>query len=272
MLAILVITVTEAVAWIFAERFRDTMSTIDERNVTERKRAYKAVDRAGLLDLGLHIRVHGRLPSLLVGIGDRVIEDYRREEPAMGPLEWAQANAALTWAVELSGSSRALRGKQLTAAAHVKRFEAQATKGAASVVRAQEALALFRKAADADSESYDPYLGMARIQVYSMGDLDAAATSIEEAEKRGYVRGRRESALLGDGYLRRATAAWRRVRVLTGQQRTRELTNALNDYERCVELFDPIVAFGNSAKNLELCKAGRDQVQRQLDIHPDFGS
>ena len=200
-----------------------------------------------------------------------MIADYRREDPAMGPAEWTQAQAALAWAIELSRPSRSLRGKQLTAAGHVKRFEAQASKGGAATLRAQEALALFRQAAEADPESYDPYLGIARLQVYSLGDVDAAAASIEEAEKRGYVRGRRESALLGDGYLRRASATARRARVLTGEQRSRELLGARSDYQRCVTLFDPIVAFGNSAKNLEMCKTGLDQVERQLQIDPGSG-
>jgi hypothetical protein len=271
MLAIFVVVVTEGVAWIFAERFRDTMATIDERNVTERRLAYDAVDRAGLLDIGLHARVDSNLYSSLISVGDRVISDYRREEPAMGPAEWAQAHAALTWAIELSRASRSLRSKQLTAAGHVKRFEAQAAKGGAATLRAQESLALFQQAAEADPESYDPYLGIARIQVYALGDVDAAASSIEEAERRGYVRGRREAALLGDGYLRRASASARRARVLTGEQRERELLGARTDYERCVSLFDPIVAFGNSAKNLEMCKAGADQVERQLQIEPGLG-
>jgi hypothetical protein len=205
---------------------------------------------------------------MLVAIGDRVIADYRREEPAMGPAEWAQAYAAYGWAIEIGGAKRALRCKQMTTLGHVKRFEAQAAKGSAAILRAQEALELFRKAAEEDAESYDPYLGMARLQVYSLADVDAAARSIEEAEKRGYVRGRRESALLGDGYLRRGYSTSRRARVLTGEQRARELYNARTDYARCVELFDPIIAFGNSAINLEMCKAGIENVDRMLERDP----
>jgi len=265
LLAILVVGITEGVAWIFAERFRDTMSNLDERSVTERKQAYDGVDRAGLLDLGLRARVNRRLRPALVAVGERVIADYRREEPAMGPAEWTQAYAALSWALDLSRSTRSLRGKQLTAAGHVKRFEAQAARGGAATLLSQEALARFRAAADADPESFDPYLGMARLQVYALADVDAAAASIEEAEQRGYVPGRREAALLGDGYLRRATAAWRRARVLTGEQRVRELNLARSDYERCVQLFDPIVAFGNAAKNLEICKAQLETVTRMLE-------
>ena len=166
----------------------------------------------------------------------------------MGPSEWSQAYEALTWASELSRSTRVLRGKQLTAAGHVKRFEAQAAKGSAATLLSQAAVATFRQAAEADPESFDPYLGMARIEVYALADVDAAAAAIAEAERLGYVSGRRENALLGDGYLRRGVASRRRAGVLTGEQRIRELNNARADYQRCVEFFDPIVAFANAPR------------------------
>lgn len=262
---ILYLLTTEGIAFVFAERFRDTMTALDERTVTSVRQAYSGVDRLAVLDVGLGARVHRRLVPALVAVGDRVIADYRREEPSMGSFEWAQASEALEWARELSSTSSRLRGKQLTAAGHVKRFEAQAARGSAATLLSQEALRIFREAADADPESFDPWLGIARIQLYSLSDVDAAAKAIDEAASRGYVPGRRESAMLGDGYLRRGLATRKRAGVLTGEQRFRELTSAREDFQRCVTFFDPIVAFGDSAQNLELCKANLDRVDRQLD-------
>ena len=265
-LFVVFVVATEGVAWLFAERFRDTMSSLNERTVSERLRAYAAVDRWGLLDIGLAVRVHSRLRPALVGVGDRVIADYRLEEPTMGPSEWQQAYEALAWALQLSGRSSALRSKQLTAAGHVTRFEAQAAgRASQATLLSQAALAKFQEAAKADPESFDPYLGMARLQAYALSDVDAAAASIAEAEKLGYTSGRREAAFLGDGYLRRARAAFRRSGVLTGEQRWRELNNARADYERCVLFFDPIVAFGNAAQNLEICKAQMARIDRVLN-------
>jgi hypothetical protein len=264
MLSIVALVATEGVAWMFAERFRDTMPAMDERSVTGRREAYNAVDGWALFDVGLRARVRSRLEPALAAVGDRVIADYRREEPVMGPSEWKQAYEAFTWAAEMSPRRPELRGKQLTAAAHVKRFEAQAARGSGRVLLNEEARAIFRKAAEADPESFDPYLGVARLEVYEFDNVDAAAIAIEEAQKRGYVPGRREAALLGDGYLRRATAARRRASVLTGEQRARELNNARVDFQRCIDQFDPIVAFGNAAENLEICKAQLQRIDRQL--------
>ena len=54
----------------------------------------------------------------------------------------------------------------------MKRFEAQAARGSAATLLSQEALRIFRQAADADPESFDPWLGIARIQLYSLSDVD----------------------------------------------------------------------------------------------------
>ena len=69
----------------------------------------------------------------------------------------------------------------------------------------------------------------------------------------------------GNAWLRRGLATRKRAGVLTGEQRFRELASAREDFQRCVTYFDPIVAFGDSAQNLEICKANLDRVDRQLD-------
>jgi hypothetical protein len=188
----------------------------------------------------------------------------RSEELSVGPAEWANAPEGWIWARQLRGSGR-LRAKQLTAAAHVKRFEAQAARGSTATLLSQESLDIFKEAARADPESFDPWLGMARLEIYALGDVDAGARSLAEAEKLGYVPGRREAAMLGDGYLRRATASRTRAAVLTGEQRMRELTKARDDYQRCITYFDPIVAFGHAAQNLEICKAQLQRIDRQIE-------
>ena len=257
---------TEGIAWMFAGNLRNSIETLDERNVRDRRKAYDAVDEWALLDIGLRLRVNGRLRQALAAVGERVITDFRREVPDMGPSEWAQANEALAWAADLSPRNTGLRAKRLLTEGHVRRFKAQAAKrGSAATLLAEAALAKFREAADADPKSFDPYLGMARIQVYELWKVDDAAASIAEAEKRGYVSGRREKALLGDGYLRRANVTSRSAAILTGEQRWRELNNARADYERCIAFFDPIVAFGNAAENLEKCKTQLERVNERLD-------
>ena len=260
-----IIVATEGVAWLFAERFRDSIPEIDERTVSTRKEAYEAVERWATLDVGLRFRVDGELLRTLRAVGDRVINDYRNEQPAMGPLEWRQAHEAFTWARKLSPWDTKLRAKQLIAEAHVKRLAiGKESTASAETLAAQAVLGRFRAAADASKDIFDPYLGMAVTQVYWLGDVDGAAASIEEAVKRGYTITRRETALLGDGYMRRALSSRNRARVLTGEQRRRELLKSKQDFERCVALFESIIEFGHAAKNLENCKTQVVRIDRQL--------
>jgi hypothetical protein len=212
------------------------------------------------------MRVHGPLTRTLRAVGDRVIEDYRRDVPSMGLSEWREAHEAFTWARELSTGDRRLRAKQLIAAAHVRRLEPPKAKTAsAATLAAQAALVRFREAAEIDPESFDPYVGMAVIQVYALADLDGAAASIERAVKLGYTTTRRETALLGDGHLRRGTSSRSLARVLTGEERRTELLEAKSDFERCVALFGQILEFGKSAEHFELCKLRLEQTARLLD-------
>jgi hypothetical protein len=263
--AFVMLVATEGVAWLAAERFRDTIPEIDERTVTARKEAYDAVERRSGLDVGLRLRVDRELLRTLRSVGDRVIADYRHESPIMGPLEWKQALEAFTWALELSPFDRALRAKQLTAEAHVRRLALPRDgAGSAATLAAQAVVAKFRAAAEQDDRLFDPYLGMAVTQVYALRDVEGASASIEEAVKRGFRTTRRETALLGDGYARRGLSSLSRARVLTGEQGERELQKAREDYSRCVALFESIVEFGRSAKNLELCKAQVVRIDRQL--------
>jgi hypothetical protein len=262
------IVLTEGVEWLFAEGFRKTIPAIDERTVTSARDAYDGVERWALLDMGLRMRVNGPLLSALRTIGDRVIADYRREVPTMGPEEWRQAQAAFGWARVLSPRDGSLLAKQLTADAHVRRLAAQRTRPA-STAMAQTAVARFRDAAAADPSAFDPYVGMAMTQLYVLADVDGAIQSLDAAVQRGYTVTRRDTALLGDATLRRGLMGRRRAALLTGDQRQAALEKARTDFEGCVAAFEKIVEFGNAAKHLETCKTQLRQVVEQLT--PEMG-
>ncbi|PYR44106.1 MAG: hypothetical protein DMF93_01240 [Acidobacteria bacterium] len=259
---------TEGVAWLFAERFRDTIPTIDERSVTSSHAAYDAVERWSPLDLGLKLRVNRPLVRALRAIGDRVIADYRREAPTMGPEEWRQAEEAFAWARALSPRDETLAAKQLLADGHVRRLAAQRARPPSGAL-AQGALVRFRDAAASNPGAFDPYVGMAMTQLYVLGDVDGALASLDAAVQRGYSVTRRDTALVGDAYMRRALVGRRRAALLTGDRRLSALLKAKADFERCVAAFEPIVEFGNAAKHLETCQAQVRQIN-QLTSEEEF--
>jgi hypothetical protein len=237
--------------------------------VVSSREAYDGVEGWSLLDIGLRLRVNGSLLSTLRTIGDRVIADYRREVPAMGPEEWRQAQAAFGWARVLSPRDGNLLARQLTADAHVRRLAAQRTRPP-STAMAQSAVARFRDAAAADPNAFDPYVGMAMTQLYALADVDGAIQSLEAAVTRGYTVTRRDTALLGDATLRRGLLARKRAALLTGDQRQSALEKAKADFESCLASFEQIVEFGNAAKHLETCKAQLRQVIEQLTPEEEF--
>jgi hypothetical protein len=255
---------TEGVAWVAAERFRGALDRLDGSTVVEAKDDYEGILRLSLLDAGVHLRVDDPLRERLVSFADSIIADYRREEPVMGPAEWRQAQEAMRWAVRLSPRNRRLLARQALCEAHVLRLAARGQAPSVARYTYRRAAEKFRAAAGLDDESFDPYVAISLLEVYGAGDVDEAAAAIQEAEKRGYVPGRREQALLGDGYLRRATSTRALARSLSGEQRRRELEKARDDYRRCVAAFDPIVGFGRSAANLESCKRQVQRIDQEL--------
>jgi hypothetical protein len=263
------IVLTEGVEWLFAEGFRKTIPTIDEHAVVSAREAYDAIEGWALLDLGLRARVNGQLLSALRTVGDRVIADYRREVPTMGPEEWRQAQAAFAWARVLAPRDGGLLARQLTAEAHTRRLAAQRARPQSTPL-AQSAVARFRDAAAADPKSFDPYVGMAMTQLYVLADVDGAIQSLEEAVRRGYAVTRRDTALLGDASLRRGLMGKRRAALLTGDQRLTALEKAKADFETCVASFERIVEFGNAARHVETCKAQLRSIVQQLTPEDEY--
>jgi hypothetical protein len=181
----------------------------------------------------------------------------------MGTEEWRQAQAAFGWARVLSPRNGSLLAKQLTADGHVRRLAAQRNRQSSTAL-AQSAVARFRDAAAADPEAFDPYVGMAVTQLYTLADVDGAIQSLEAAVKRGYTVTRRDTALLGDATLRRGLLGRKRAVLLTDDARQAALEKAKADFESCVSSFRQIVEFGNSARHLETCKTQLRQVTEQL--------
>jgi eukaryotic-like serine/threonine-protein kinase len=261
---------TEGVAWVAAERFRAGVAALDSRSLPHLHTGYRAIRALSFFGLGLRVRVDRLLENRLTTLADTVIADYRREEPTLGAADWQQAQNAMQWALELSPRDRTLRARELTCEAHVARHAARSQpRGSAVRQMYQSAIDKFRAAAELDPSSYDPYLGITRIAVYGLDDVDQAAAAIGEAEKRGYTSGRRERAQLGDGYLRRADRKRRVARSLSGDRHTSELQESRADYERCVESFDQIVGFARAADNLAYCRHQIDRIDTELNPDPE---
>ncbi|BCS32196.1 hypothetical protein TBR22_A14060 [Luteitalea sp. TBR-22] len=265
-LVVLYLAMLEAVAWLQAERLRDVVPTIDGPSLTAAEASYARVAQNGTLDLGLRLRVNGLLREHLLGLAGRVVEDYRSEQPSLSLSDWKQAQQALQWALRLSPGDRRLEARLALCEAHILRIAPRPGRSAATQATYRRAIDRFRAAARLDPESFDAYLGISRIAVYGLvpADVELASEAMAAAEQRGYVQGRRERALLGDGHMRRGDTLRREARSLSGAERARALEGARDSFTACVEAFEPILGFANAARNIETCKAQLDDVEEAL--------
>src|ERR1039457_6566047 len=136
---------------------------------------------------------------------DHVIDTYRNNEsPLIYEKEWERARtmAARALAVDPEDS---VRGKLRLIEGHLARINGTSHRSAQELSLAVEK---FDEAQKLLPKSPDPELGLARVYVYGLKDMDKGYEALQEAQKRGYALGNREKSLLADGYRDRADRLW----------------------------------------------------------------
>jgi hypothetical protein len=254
---------SEAVAWLAAERFRAGVAALDLRDVAAAHQQYDRLSAASPLRVATRVLVDASLGRRLVALADGVLGDFRQEEPTVAEVQWRQAASALDWASHLVRNPLELKAKSLICAGHLDRIAAQIrVRTSQSDARKLYARAIdeFTQAAALDSSSPDPYLGLSRVYIYGLKDVDGGAKAIADAEARGHKPGWRDRAQLGDGYLRRADAVRQRSAALPDTERLDALRGARADYLRCVAAFEPILDKGRSRHNREYCQQRADAI------------
>ncbi len=140
------------------------------------------------------------LEAKLVAAGDVPILDFRNNDnPTSREGTWRRSITYFSRALELHPGDKTLRGKLRLCEAHVDRITAGNRQAMLN-----EADAKFREAAELMHKSPDPWIGLARLYAYNLGDCERAQQALHEAEKRGHPENRREQANMADAYARRA--------------------------------------------------------------------
>jgi serine/threonine protein kinase len=269
-----IVLASEGIACVAAERLRSDAAIADERELDTALQRRTQLAGWTLFDTGVHLRVDPILRRRILGLADVVIADYRQEEPTVVRSHWEGAKRWLTSAVALYPTDRAVVSRLRYVEGHLLRLigDRRAESGQPRAARQSyhEAIQSFREAARLDSRSPDPYLGLSRIYVYGLGDVDGAAEAIREAERRGYRPGRRERAQLADGYRTRGERLRRSARALRGEPQREAYGRAQENFERCVEFLQPIVDFGNAAAQLEACERRVSEIEQILNPPDPF--
>lgn len=187
-----------------------------------------------------------------VSAADHVIDTYRNSESqVLHEKDWERARAMAAHALAVEPDDT-VRGKLRLSEGQISRINGISHR---NVQELNAAVEQFTEAQRLMPNSPDPELGLARVYVYGLKDIDKAYEALQQAQKRGYQLGNREKLQLADGYLARADRLWWDSRNVRGlPQEKDQIQRAADDYKRALELYQGINA-----------TAGIVRVQNSLD-------
>lgn len=243
---------------------------VDSERLTDLDSAwqrYQGLEKASFLPFLLS---HPRrsIQSRLVTVADSVINEYRNSDaPSVTEKEWVRAHDVLGRALEIDSSSRDIRGKLYLTEGHLSRIRGTSRSDGKLL---NEARGKFDQSAELMPRSPDPYLGLARLYVYSLKDVDRAEDALKAAEKRGHEMGRRERAQLGDGYRDRGERLMREAIKASGLPEEKDLLKrAEQDFHHAEEMYRDIIPYGGSSASLRRVLENLDVIAARRDAMKD---
>lgn len=240
-----------------------TERTTDLNDAWTRYQALAQHAASGLMLWG----ARSALKKDLTAAADATLAQYGNDDaPPVYLPQWEQARTDMARALELDPDDNAIKGRLRLCEGHVERIKAGALHGEARQKQLNEAVQKFEEAAQLMRNSPDPYLGLARIYVYDIGDVDKAEEALNKAADNGHPTGRRERAQLADGYRRRADRIWRESRGFaeSPDQERGYLEEALHDYARAQDLYQQAGLFGDTPRNQLQAIQGQQRVEQRL--------
>jgi hypothetical protein len=265
-LAALLLVTSQTWVWSQMNGVRHDLVTTTTPDVVDILARYRRADRVSLLGPFL-TATREEMRRALVTAADRILLTYHGDYPTTRERGWRQAADFLREAVDLNFKNGETRAKLMYCEAHLTRIEGQKLRdqgdfrGAAA--KGKEAVFGFRQAAERASGWPDPYLGLARVYAYEQLDLEKLQEALGELARRGYPLGRRETAMLADGFRMQGKdylASARRVEGSDGEVAL--LEKARDHLAQAVAFYADIPGFGNS-------KANRADAERSLEAVND---
>jgi tetratricopeptide (TPR) repeat protein len=199
----------------------------------------------------------------LVEAADRIIEIYRNgDAQPVYENDWKRARLYLAHALELDPGDDSVRGKLRLCDGHIDRINGTSHRNAAVL---NDAVAKFEEAQKLLPHSPDPELGLARVYVYGLKDIDKAYAALQEAERHGYKLGNREKGQLADGYRDRGDRLWWDSRNIRGlPQEKDQIKKAADDYQRALGLYQSIAPYGAATSSIVRVQNSLESVQYRL--------
>jgi serine/threonine-protein kinase len=197
-----------------------------------------------------------------VAAADHVIDAYRNNESqVIYEKDWERARTMAARGLAVDPEDN-VRGKLRLCEGHLARINGTTHRSAQELNLAVEK---FDEAQRLLPKSPDPELGLARLYVYGLKDIDKGYEALQQAQRRGYQLGNREKSLLADGYRDRGDRLWwdsRNVRGLPPEKD--QIQRAADDYKRAEELYQGISPWGKAILNMARVRASLESVNFRL--------
>lgn len=215
----------------------------------------------------------GVVKQKFVAEADHVITTYRDSDSLpVYEKDWERARTMLARALAVDPDD-SVRGKLRLVEGHLARINGGAH---GSLAELNLAVDKFNAAQQLLPKSPDPELGLARVYVYGLKDIDRAYQAMQQAEKRGYRLRSRERLQLADGYRSRADRLWWDSRNVRGLAQERDqIQRAADDYNRALGLYQDVAPYGNANDGIVRAQKSLESVNfrlRQLDQEAQPGS
>lgn len=265
-LVMFIVFLTQVDFWNQADKLRVDLQTERVTNVDDAWARYQALAKRAHLGVLLW-GARNALKRRLIAAADEVILDYRNNDaPTVYEAQWALAKAHLAHAMELDSDDNQVKGRLRVCEGHLDQITGDRSRSPARQKYWNVAVAKFNQAADLLKKSPDPYLGLARIYVYELNDMDKAEDALKQAARYGHPTGKRETAQLADGYRRRADRFWKEARGLTDvpDEERDYLNKARQDYIHAQDLYQQVGLFGDALRNQMLAMQSQQRVEERL--------
>jgi predicted Ser/Thr protein kinase len=266
LLLVLVMVANELRIAAVAERLTAKVSTQELTDLDATWRRYEELSAPGL---GIGISgLERALVRQTIAATDRVIANYRTPSPSVREAQWRAASSVLARALAARGDDHQLRAALRYCEGHLHRIDGEARKARKLPAEAQrefaDALVAFREAADLRQDWPDPYLGLMRTFIYGLDDVERGADALEQAKRRGYTSGDRETAQLAEGHRVRAETLVRSARALSGMaQELQYLNRAADEYRQALDLYSQVPTV-DASRQLRTAQRGLASTERRI--------
>jgi tetratricopeptide (TPR) repeat protein len=251
----------EVMVWSAAQQLERKLASEQAMNMKEAWSQYQRLLARSYLPQGLS-GVRKPLKQKFIEAANRVVADYRGDTPRVAERDWEAARTYLAWALELDPGDKTVKAYKRYCEGHIDRINGEVRK---QRKRLNDAILKFKEAAELKPKWPDPHLGLARVYIYDMNDLERGSDELKEAEEAGYSPGKREKAQMADGYRNRADRVWGESIRLRGLPQEKEhLLKAREDYQSALEIYQSIVPFANTGSTIRQTQTNLEKVEERL--------